>query len=647
MSRACKRLSSIIALTCLTSPLVAMPLYEIQTIGPTSPTYERIVSGEYHRDSTAKYVAANNHVTGLADRYYDNAGRGYDVWHFNGTTTQIINLTTSGHYYDHPSGGIYRQSTTQTINANGHVIGRSNRYLVTGGSRGYDVWHFNGSTTTNLSLTGAGYQYNHGSGGIYRYSTVYKINNNINPHIIGSNNTFTATGGSTGIAAWLYNSGTSSHTLLGYYGTGYEYFPAYAGGAAYTSNHVRGLNDNGHAVGFTSRFSTIDGVQIGYDAWYYNGSIHTQLGFTGTGYSYLAAPGNIKRDSKAIYINNSNKVAGWSTRFNNTGTNLGQDAWLYDGGSTTNISLTGPDYQYNPAAAPTDTYQYAIVRELNPLSHAFGDQKRFSSAGDERGQDVWRHLSGSTSQISLTGALYENDNLPGEPAIRHAELTAINNTGSAVGTNRIYSNSGLNYGQDAWLFNHGTNNLDVISLTGGTFEYTDASGTKRDGEAKFITNDNLVAGVSKRYNAGGSAYGQSAWLYDPITDSTSELTFSIRDDGLSYTNVQALTTNGIVLGNYQLFDGATLLGVHAFRWDATNGFFDLGNITTNLAAANWENLLYVVGSDPDAEYIIGNSIKSDMLYGNMPYLLTPTIPEPTSLTILSLAPLLFIRRQAL
>src|SRR5690606_1683112 len=102
--------------------------------------------------------------------------------------------------------------------------------------------------------------------------------------------------------------------------------------------------------------------------------------------------------------------------------------------------------------------------------------------------------------------------------------------------------------------------------------------------------------------------GRSAWFFDPATDLTTELVFSVADDGRAGTAPTILTESGWVLGLYDLYAGDSLLAVSTFLWSIDNGFTDLGALVDGgLPAAGVDRLTALLGAE-EASHILARGL---------------------------------------
>lgn len=578
----------------------------------------------------------------------------------------IERLGLTGAVYTRSDG--YQYSNPVGMNAAGQVWGLSYRYSGMA-YIGQDAWLHNGGSTVQLGYTGGAYEQTPGG---RRETWVSGMNSQ--GMVTGYSFRYIA-GNFGGSDAWRYSGGSTQQ--LGFTGAGYVQ------SNGYRYSETEAINDQGHVTGFSRRYSGT--TALGEDAWLYDGSGTTQLGFTGASYAQT----NGYRFSAAQFLNQSSQVAGYSARYNGTADH-GRDAWLYSGGTTIQLGFTGAGY------ARTTGYRFSEVTALNDQAQALGFSKRYSGANGDLGQDVWRYSSGSTLQLGLTGAAYTQTG-----GYRYSDARRLNEQGQVAGYSRRFSGSTA-LGEDAWLYN-GIGTVQ-IGLVGAGYE---DSGGARSSSVRALNETGQVAGISRRYffsqyadvaqdtwlydgsttrqigltgagyeQAGGYRYsavsalndlgqvtgssyrlsgssdplamGSDAWFYDPGLDQVFSLNLSVRpSDNYAWSDVRYLGNDGVALGYYELYDQATSaeLGRRAFYFSVADGLHDLGLLVDDLTADGWLQLAISIATD-DAGRIIGQGSLQGMT-GSAAYLLTPApVPLPAALWLFGagLGVLGFMRR---
>ena len=120
---------------------------------------------------------------------------------------------------------------------------------------------------------------------------------------------------------------------------------------------------------------------MGDSVWLYDGATTIDIGLTGAehtrnnGYKY----------SEDRHMNEAGQVFGVSYRYNGRNTELGRSVWLYDGATTIDIGLTGPEH------TSSNGYKYSDAKEFKQLNEAgqvIGWSYRYNG-GTNLGQDAW------------------------------------------------------------------------------------------------------------------------------------------------------------------------------------------------------------------------------------------------------------------
>jgi hypothetical protein len=161
-------------------------------LGFTGAGYER--SNGYRRN-VANYLNEQGQVAGFSERYSGTTNLGLDAWLYSGGTTVQLGFTGAG--YERSDG--LRSSLALGLNELGQVAGYSERYSGTT-ALGRDMWLYNGSSTVQLGLTGAGYERSDG----FRRSTLSDLNEQ--GQVAGYSERYSGTK-QLGQDAWLYDAG--------------------------------------------------------------------------------------------------------------------------------------------------------------------------------------------------------------------------------------------------------------------------------------------------------------------------------------------------------------------------------------------------------------------------------------------------------
>jgi hypothetical protein len=268
---------------------------------------------------------------------------------------------------------------------------------------------------------------------------------------------------------------------------------------------------------------------------------------------------------------------------------------------------------------------YALA--LNEAGQVAGSAERYY--GNTRlGHSAWLYDGNETRQIGLI----DTDHHTSLDGIQENHTQALNEAGQVIGSSyRYYGNTRL--GHSAWLYDG--NQTSEIGLAGGVYTQTDGY---QFSYASALNESGQVIGYSNRYN-GTTQVGQSAWFYDFDSLTTYDLTFSTRStDNYAYSFASFLAEDGTVLGSYNLYDGENLIGNHAFWWNMTDGFYDLGGLVDGgLDSTDWANL-YSSYSMNGLGQIVGQGFLDNG--SQMVYLLTPQqadpgapVPEPATMLL--------------
>lgn len=614
------------------------------------------------QSSSAAFFAAPDHVAGYSARYSGvSADNGRNTWAWDRGTTRQIGLFGPANT---GSAG-YQYSTLQFQNTAGQVAGSSIRYTGVDTNNGRDTWVWNGSTTTQVGLIGAGYT---GTGG--NQISELRFQNN-SGQVVGYSVRVYEVNFSNGADAWVWNGTTT--TPIGLTG------PGYTGSTGFQVSNPLTQNDNGQVTGYSRRYTGVN-TYLGQDTWIWSGGTTQQIGLVGG--TYLSGFGRQLSETKLH--NNAGKVVGVSTRYAEMNEANGRDAWVWNGVETYQIGLTGPGY------SGTNGYQSSEVWHLNAAGQVVGNTYRVAGINSENGRDTWVSNGTSTVQIGLTGGIYT-----GSGGYQYSGAGLQNEAGIVVGSSRRYIDLNTYKGADAWVWSGAT--TTQIGLTGGVF--TDPTG-RQFTEPMFLNAAGQVAGRSERHGGvsihagysswvwdgtvtrqvgltgvefigfagytnntpsfqnnagqvvgtterfGGSGQnGLAAWFYDPTTQVTLPVYGSIRtSDYYSLTVPTLLTEGGFMLGYYMFFPGGMNPGVeHAFVFKPEYGLTDLGVlINGGLTANGWSTLMRPQFSDALAT-IVGYGYVNGQTTGQSVFVMS--IPAPGAFGLLGFGGVVALRRQ--
>jgi hypothetical protein len=363
--------------------VVAAPIYNITPLGLLDLEHTR---NDGDNSSTAYALNEAGQVIGTSIRY--NGGStdlGLSAWLHNGATTINIGLTG----VEHTTSNGYKYSFPYRKNEAGQVAGYSGRFNGGNVGLGQSVWLYNGTTTIDIGLTDAEHTRSTG----YKFSSLVYTQLNEAGQVIGTSDRFNSggPGSNLGKSAWLYNGTTtinigltgSEHTRS----DGYKY-------SEYATDYFSELNEAGQVAGYSRRYN--GSADWGQSAWLYDGTTTVDIGQTGSEHTRNDG----YRFSSALQPNEAGQVIGFSDRYNGGSTNLGRSAWLYNGATTINIGLTGSEHTRNDGYKYSD-YRIANL-QLNDAGKAIGYSYRYSG-GSQRGQSAWFYDGNTTIDIGLTG----------------------------------------------------------------------------------------------------------------------------------------------------------------------------------------------------------------------------------------------------
>lgn len=576
-------------------PAQAAGAYTATELGLSGPGY---VDGSGYRFAAAQFLNEAGDVAGYSQRI--EGGSGYVAWLYSGGQTVQIGLTGTG--YSSSAG--YTSSFARQLNEAGSVIGYSQRYNGTG-EAGQAAWLFQNGSTQQIGLIGAGYISSSG----YAYNEAKQINGA--GQIIGTAQRFS---GSTdmGAATWLYDNGTSQR--IGLTGAGFTR----SDGWAYSG--AEQLNAAGQVAGFSYSFN--GSTSAGVATWLHSDGGAVRIGLGGSGF---ARSSDGYAFSAIAQLNDAGQVIGHAQRFNGV-TDAGQSAWLYAGGTTQQIGLSGTGY------TRSDGYAISAARQINESGEVVGSSRRYDGSKD-LGEAAWFYQNGNTQQIGLAGNEYTRSD-----GYALSSVSYLNDAGQVAGSTSRFAGS-TDLGQASWFFSNGSTRQ--IGLYGAG--YSGSAGYAVN-SVNAMNQAGQVAGNAMRYNGSGSN-GMVAWLYDDDLDQTFAMLFSQRaSDGHAYSYIHFLGEDGLVLGSYERYAGEDSLGEHAFAWTIAGGLQDLGALIEGGLPANWNSLAYAYRANSQGQ-IIGQTQLANGGYAG--FLLSP-VPEPEQHVLLMaglLATALASRRQ--
>jgi hypothetical protein len=573
---------------------LAVPTYRIVPLGLTDLEHTRDDGGQ---SSSGYQLNETGQAIGEARRF--NGGStdlGSSAWLYDGTTTRKVS----------PTGGVFtgedgdELSLVLVLNNAGHVSGLAAQFESGSGAfAGFTGWLYDGASTFDVGFTDDEHTRDDG----LRYSVGYRPNEA--GQLSGFSSRYNHGNAWLGSSAWHCDGATTRN--IGLTDAEHTRNDDYKDSSAYGW-----LNEAGQEIGYSSRFNG-GSVDLGQSAWFYDGATTRIMGFVGS--EYTRDDGY--RSSHASRLNEAGQVIGDSTRFNGGSADLGRSAWLYDGTTTLNIGLTDSVHTRN------DGFQDSLASRLNQAGEVAGVSHRYNGGSLDLGRSAWLYDGTNTVEIGLTDGEHSRND-----GYRGSYVFGLNNAGQVIGESRNLD--GSNYlGRSAWLYDGTTTRQ--IGLTDAVHTSSDGY---QDNTVDYLNDAGQVVGSSERYLADDTEGGQDAWFYDSALDQTFVLQLSARSDGYAYSNINYLGEDGAVLGNYTLFDALdNEVGRRAFYFTVADGLHDLGSLVEGgLPANGWDWLGFAFRANGQGQ-ILGDGELNSPEGSYSAFLLTPIVPEPSSLAI--------------
>ena len=187
---------------------------------------------------------------------------------------------------------------------------------------------------------------------------------------------------------WAFNGSTTQ--LIGLTDSNHSYAYTGTGGGTFRSSDAYGINNSGQVIGTSNRFDA-RGDALGQDAWIFDGAATRQIGLAGGVFS-SANPydsSEITQNSTPVDINAAGDVIGFSQRFGDLESSLGESAWFYDAATQTTIPLIF-------STDPTNQYSFSDPTVLTNAGDVLGSYELFSASGIDEGSHgfLWSESSG-------------------------------------------------------------------------------------------------------------------------------------------------------------------------------------------------------------------------------------------------------------
>ena len=220
--------------------------------------------------------------------------------------------------------------------------------------------------------------------------------------------------------------------------------------------------------------------------------------------------------SNISLTNSQGDIAGTSMGI--PGSNKEMDAWFYNH-ATRSISLISLPNSILPS--DLGSYGTSTVGFMNSSGDVVGatsgeNQTTFTA--------TWYYDSSTdtTNRIGLTDSTHTDPNTSG---YQLSNVTLLNSNGQAAGTSNRYSlitNPGDQSaaGTDSWFYDKHTNITLQIGLTGGSF----TGGSNQTSAVTAMNGSGATLGYSYQYTGTTRSNQTTAWIYDPSSNSTNQLT---------------------------------------------------------------------------------------------------------------------------
>lgn len=298
--------------------------------------------------------------------------------------------------------------------------------------------------------------------------------------------------------------------------------PGYTGSGGYQNSIPFRQNAQGQVSGASMRYTGVN-TYLGQDAWIWNGTTTTQVGLTSG--DNTSSTG--ERYSSPVFQNDGGQVVGYSIRYTGVNTNNGRNVWAWNGTTTTQIGLVGS------ANTRSTGYQFSEARFQSNLGHVTGVAERYTAANSINGIDTWFFDGATTRQIALIGVGYT-----GNTGYQRSTPHSQNASGQVAGSSWRVIGTSSYAGEDAWVWN-GTTTM-LVGLTGAG--YTSSSGYRYN-IPQLQNASGQVAGITTRISGSEATNGQDAWAWNGTT------TVQIGLTGAGYTGTAGFRVSDLGLQN--------------------------------------------------------------------------------------------------
>jgi hypothetical protein len=586
------------------------------SVSAADPEFSIEIIGLTDAEHTATDGTRVNYVYEVNDHYalggaeiggdYSTGGR--SAWIYDGQTTTRIGFYDGIHVWNG-----FSQSSTTDLLSNGYVAGYSHQNGV---ANGKTAWIYDGNATVRVGIYDAAHTRDDGITNNFAASV------NTSGQVVG----YAIRYDYSARTAWFFD-GTTTHTL-GYTGGQYTHPD---GGESSGADHV---NEAGRVLGSSASYHANGGslYSRGASQWVYASGVTTRIGLFDAEHTREANGLQRSRAQSGFVVSGENsfntagQVIGVSDRFDGDDVIAGLSAWIYDG--TTTLRLGFIDAEHTDSR---NDGQLSIGRALNEVGNVAGESTRYTAEGAQHGLSAWLYADSSTLNIGLLDADHSAAvSLPGAPAgYRRSEIRTINEVGQVVGVAARYALGDV--GQSAWFYDGATTmriGIDGADYTGGIFGFVERTAT----EVSILTDTGLIGGAAQVFAWTGPPnceWGpcfapllrQIAWYYDGVNTIAFE-GVGQGPLGQSRSEINLITDDGLVLGNYDAYDAGNFLGTIIFAYTSEWGRVDLDMlIDDSFDEQMWASLASVIAVDGTGA-IYGNGILQDG--STMAYKLTPT-----------------------
>ena len=527
----------------------------------TSTRIGLIEPGEADRwSSIPNFLNQRGQVAGIA-RWNSSSVSSWG-WFFDSATQTNTQIGFFDDQHTHTDG---RQVTeVQALTESGHSFGNSMCY---DGSTymGRWVWAYDSNLGTTTRIGFFGTEYTSPING-EQYSAFRLANSQ--GFATGVSKLFPHYPGTT--VAWSYDPATSAVRRVGMNDpSGNVFWPD-------GSDGILGITENRLVIGTFGYGGDHQAIWVHNDA----SNATTRAGLFDEEHT---SPGGTQYATDAEW-NSSGQVIGRSNRYPaDDGRREGWSAWMFDPATATSTRLGFTDAEHTKV---TDQEKKSWAEAINESGMVIGGSERWEVGTDNgNGRTAWLY----DPSTDATTKLGNRSTIPGTGSYHHNTPAAINNRGQVVGEAQQTAGRA---GNAMWMYDSASDTTRQLGFDDDlhTHPYEDY---QWDGFAG-ITDSGLVAGSSLRLGLYpfNSSSGQTAWLYDWDSDSTTSLVFSENAEYEAFSVVDHLTDDGIVIGKYQLFEGdedETILRTFIGSLDV--GFFDFDSLVAGgLAPNGWDRL---------------------------------------------------------